>query len=769
MENTTHCPKPLRRLRIVIQGAVQGVGFRPFIYNLAASFSLSGWVNNSNQGVFIEAEGIPADLDAFLLAIEARKPPHAYIQSLESSFLDPVGYTGFTIRKSDAAGDKTALILPDIATCPDCVREIFDPSDRRYRYPFTNCTHCGPRFTIVDELPYDRPHTSMAGFAMCEQCRTEYDNPADRRFHAQPNACPVCGPRLELWDELGAPLARDHEALLMAARFIEDGLIVAVKGIGGFHLMADAGNESAVRRLRTRKHREEKPLAMMIPSMAWAERLCRVGDAEKRLLRSGESPIVILEKHRQATLPIAEAVAPDNPYFGIMLPYSPLHHLLMAELGTPVVATSGNRSEEPICIDEHRALQRLSKIADRFLVHDRPILRHVDDSIACIRAGREQVLRRARGYAPLPVYVKDPLPPSIAVGAHLKNTVAMPVGNRVFVSQHIGDLETPAALGAFESVISDFKRLYDQSPKIMACDLHPDYASTRFARQSGLTVVPVQHHYAHILSCMAENQIEPPALGVAFDGTGYGPDQTIWGGEFLDINRCAYERLAHFRTFPLLGGDAAIREPRRSAMGLLYEMMGEGLFARMDLAPVRAFTESERYLVKSAFEKKLNLFRTSSAGRLFDAVAAILDVARVSRFEGQAAMALEFLAHGTDTSESYPMDILTEKNMPIVVDWAPMISAILEDLAAGADLSLISARFHNFLVEAIVRLARRAGRKRVVISGGCFQNRHLTEKTIARLSGEGFSPCWHQRIPPNDGGIALGQAMAITRKIRSAP
>ncbi|RMG53411.1 MAG: carbamoyltransferase HypF [Acidobacteria bacterium] len=763
-----------RRLRVIIRGAVQGVGFRPFVYRLATELNLTGWVLNSSQGVFIEVEGDRQPLESFLFRLDRERPPRSFIHSLEYSFLDPVGYARFQIRESDHRGDKTTLVLPDIATCPDCVREIFDPRDRRYRYPFTNCTNCGPRFSIIEALPYDRSNTTMRRFVMCAQCRAEYENPRDRRFHAQPNACPRCGPHLELWDDQGRVLATHHEALLEAAEAIRRGLIVAVKGLGGFHLIVDARRDRAVRRLRARKRREEKPFALMYPSLELVKAHCEVSELEERLLTSPESPIVLLR--RKSTRPpdpaseISPAVAPHNPTLGIMLPYTPLHHLLLAELGFPVVATSGNLSDEPICIDEEEALVRLGDIADLFLVHDRPIARHVDDSVVRILLGRELVLRRARGYAPLPLWLKGSPPPLLAVGAHLKNTVALTIDHQVFISQHIGDLETAEAFAAFQRVIGDFQRLYDVRPAAIARDQHPEYLSTRYAEDRDAPTIEVQHHLAHIASCMAENELESPVLGVAWDGTGYGPDGTIWGGEFLRVEGSACVRVASFRTFGLPGGERAIKEPRRSALGLLYELFGAALFRMTELEPVRAFTDRELAVLQTMLQKRLNVPRTSSVGRLFDAVAAIVGRRQSIRFEGQAAMELEFSLDGIHTDATYPFRIVESRSPadPLatnswppryIIDWEPMVRDILEDIRHGVALGDISARFHNTLVETIVAVAERANQERIVLTGGCFQNAYLTERAVRRLRAVGFRPYWHQRIPPNDGGIALGQAI----------
>jgi hydrogenase maturation protein HypF len=836
------------RLKIMVRGAVQGVGFRPFIYRLATRAGLKGWVNNSAQGVLIEVEGSRADLEAFLLRLEADRPPRSSIQSLEASWLDPVGYAGFEIRASEAGGLRTALVLPDIATCPDCLREIIDPHNRRCGYPFTNCTNCGPRFSIIESLPYDRANTSMKGFTMCPQCQAEYNDPRDRRFHAQPNACPVCGPHLELWDREGIALPLDEhrspeasrEALSAAAHAIRQGQIVAVKGLGGFHLMVAAHNDKAARRLRDLKHREEKPFALMFPSLASIKAACELSPLEERLLRSPEAPIVLLHrKHsalrtRHSELPAS--LAPGNPNLGVMLPYTPLHHLLMAALGFPVVATSGNLSDEPICTDEREALERLGGIADLFLVHNRPIVRHVDDSIARVMVGRELVLRRARGYAPLPIQVA----PSIgnrqsaignavlAVGAHLKNTVALCVGSQTFISQHIGDLETDQAHEAFRRVIADFQTLYESRPAIVAADVHPDYLSTKFARdlvsQVGRAVpsapalgrevsprplpegpggdrtrlrgalsparpiasapqpstlnpqlISVQHHVAHVLSCMAENELEPSLLGVSWDGTGYGLDGTVWGGEFFLVTETSCERVAHLRQFHLPGGDAAVKEPRRTALGLLSEMFGEPAFSMASLAPVQTFSPAELGLLRTMLARGLNSPQTSSVGRLFDAVASLAGLRHQVRFEGQAAMELEFALEAAPGDEAYEIPIRPHhatrntQHPPLLLDWSPTIEAILTDLKRGLPISQISARFHNALVEAIVAVAKKIGQQRVVLSGGCFQNRYLTERSAQRLQEAGFRPYWHQRVPPNDGGISLGQVVAALRQTRSVP
>jgi hydrogenase maturation protein HypF len=796
------------RLLVQVGGVVQGVGFRPFVYRLAEERALKGWVNNSAQGVSLEVEGPPGALREFLLRLEAEKPPLCSIQSLESRWLDPVGYRTFKILPSSRSGATTALVMPDVATCADCLRELFDLANRRFRYPFTNCTHCGPRYTILERLPYDRPNTSMRRFVMCAQCQAEYDQPTDRRFHAQPNACPICGPHLELWDRTGAVLASHHQALLAAVEAIRDGRIVAVKGLGGFHLMLDAGNEAAVRLLRERKRREEKPFAVMFPSLAGMRQVCQVDELEARLLSSPESPIVLVRRHSAAPgsrSGVADSVAPRNPYLGAMLPYTPLHHLLLTELTCPVVATSGNLSDEPICLDEREALSRLGALADLFLVHDRPILRPVDDSIARIVLGRELLLRRARGYAPLPIRVsspdlgqghrnspelaaahgESPTPltgppadaPILGVGAHLKNTVALRIGPQVHLSQHVGDLETELAFASFKQVVVDLQRLHEAQAVRVAADCHPDYLSTQFARATTLPLVPVQHHYAHVLACMGENELAPPALGVAWDGTGYGLDGTIWGGEFLQVDGGSFWRVAHCRTFRLPGGDRAVKEPRRVALGMLYELLGDTVFDRLELPTLRAFRPDELALLRQSLPKGLNAPLTSSVGRLFDGVASLLDLRQTIRFEGQAAMELEFALEGIETEDCYALalhapvpDASTEAGTTaqgggvrpprFVVDWADLVRGIVADQQAGLSPALISARFHNALAEVIVAVAQAAGQQAVVLTGGCFQNKYLTERAVRRLQDSGFRPYWHQRVPPNDGGVALGQVLA---------
>ncbi|HEX4786262.1 MAG TPA: carbamoyltransferase HypF [Candidatus Sulfotelmatobacter sp.] len=726
------------RLRITLRGAVQGVGFRPFVYRLATELSLTGWVLNSSAGLVVEVEGPGDQLSLFARRLEQERPKASVVTVCESAWVPVEGSTHFEILASDHDSGKTVNVLPDLATCTDCREELFDPGNRRFEYPFTNCTNCGPRYTIVLDIPYDRPNTTMRTFTLCPACRKEYENPANRRFHAQPNACPVCGPKLD------GTIEDAVEALVQ-------GEIVALKGIGGFQLLVDARNRDAVARLRQRKHREEKPFALMMPSLEVARSYCEISPAEVELLESQAAPIVLLQP-RPGT-DIAANVAHCSPYLGVMLPYSPLHHLLMQECRFPLIATSGNRSDEPIAIGNDEAKDRLKDIADHFLMHNRPIVRACDDSVVRLTRGRAGILRRARGYAPLGVRVAQSLPAVLAVGGHLKNTVAIGVGQDVFLSQHVGDLETVEARGAFEKAIDDLCRLYSFKPEVVACDLHPDYASTHWAENSGLPLIRVQHHQAHVAACAAENNAQGPYLGVSWDGTGYGLDGAIWGGEFFRVEGNRFERIAHLRPFGLPGGDAAVREGWRSAASLLF-----AIGASEQVNPVtddegqgkpRLESTSIRYML----ERGVNVTPTTSVGRLFDAVASIVGVAQRNRFEGQAAMLLENEIGPLLTAEAYA---LTSG------DWGPLIRAVVADKAAGVAIPLIAARFHNALIGWIVEVATQAAEKQIVLSGGVFQNRYLTEHAAAALESRGFEVHTHQRVPPNDGGIALGQAVMST-------
>ncbi len=821
-----NAPAPRERVRLSVRGAVQGVGFRPFVYREARALGLAGYVVNTPAGVLIEVEGSPVAIESLIARIEGAPPPNARVAALASEALAPLGESEFEIRRSVVAGASDATILPDLAPCAECLAEIFDPADRRFRYPFANCTNCGPRYSIIADLPYDRARTSMRAFPMCSSCAAEYRDPADRRFHAEPNACPACGPRLALWSREGEPLAENDAALAEAVEALRAGEIVAVKGVGGFHLMVDARNEAAVRRLRTHKRREEKPFAVMFPSPRAVAEACAVSPGEAALLAGPQRPIVLLRRRGDD---LAASVAPRNPFIGAMLASTPLHCLLLRELDRPIVATSGNLSDEPIVIDERQAPARLAGVADRFLVHDRAILRPLDDSIARVVAGRPQILRRARGYAPLPVVARQTPPGILALGGHLKATIALSVGSGIALSQHLGDLETAEAREAYGRAAQDVARLYRTTPRLVAHDLHPDYHSSRLAQTMGLPTIAVPHHLAHVMACLAEHDLAPPALGVAFDGAGYGTDRTVWGGEFLLVADAGWRRVAHLRPFRLPGGEAAIREPRRSAFGLLYEAFGRDALTMTELPPIAAFSSAERKTLAAMIDRGVNAPVTTSAGRLFDVVAALTGLRQKASYEGQAAAELEWAIEdvapstqsegrqhslppcgggsgrgvgplyaveaqslcpsaqrappslpspiGGEGEDRRLFDWLDERRYlfalrdgatredAIVVDWEPALRAILDDIRAGVSTAAISARFHAGLAAAIGEVAARIGERRIALTGGCFQNARLTEATIETLRAAGATPCWHERAPPNDGGLALGQAVWAARTI----
>lgn len=764
-------PGEVQRLRVTVGGAVQGVGFRPFVYRRAVSGALGGWVANTPEGVVLEVEGPPAMVNAFVRGLRTDAPPNARIERLDVNAVELAGSRIFEIRPSTSMGAKTATVLPDIAACPECRREIFDPADRRYLYPFTNCTNCGPRYSIIESPPFDRARTAMARFGMCPACREEYEDPGSRRFHAQANACPDCGPRIALWDDGGRALAEGHDALLKAASAILAGRILALKGLGGFHLVADARNDEAVSRLRDRKRRPDKPFAMMFSTPAQVEAYCRPTSEEVELLRSPQAPIVLLRRRASPDgPPLADSVAPGNPWFGAMLPYTPLHHLLLAELGCPIVCTSGNLSGEPLVSDEDDAVRRLGRIADLFLVHDRPIVHAVDDSVMRVVMGRELMLRGGRGYTPLPIKFNrdsgEHAPSVLAVGAHLKTTVCLVSRDALILNPHVGDMETSEAREAFECNAAEAGRFHDVQADVIACDMHPDYFTTGYAERSGLPCIKVQHHLAHVAACMAEHGLDGPVLGVAWDGTGYGPDGTVWGGEFLAVSGASWRRIGHLRPFRLPGGEKAIKEPRRAAIGALYEIFGPDIFADSSLLPVQSFTDAERGVLKSVLERGLNAPLTSSAGRLFDVVAALIGLRQKATYEGQAASELEWAADSIETDEAFAFDLAETKEDGVsqfVIDWAPAVRGILFALAAQADGAFVAAAFHNTLAEMIAAAADRTGRETVVLTGGCFQNRYLTERAVRRLREKGFRPYWHRRVPPNDGGISLGQAAWAAR------
>jgi hydrogenase maturation protein HypF len=747
------------RLAVRVEGIVQGVGFRPFVHALATRLGLGGSVSNDSQGVMVEIEGEPDGVQRFLAALERDAPPLALIERLIPREIAPRGETAFVIAPSAVGPGRTTLVSPDVATCEDCLREVFDPADRRHGYAFTNCTNCGPRFTIVRDVPYDRATTTMAAFAMCAACRREYEDPADRRFHAQPVACPACGPRPVLLDGAGAP--RPGDPVLGAARLIREGGIVAVKGLGGYHLAADAASEAAVSALRRRKRREEKPFAVMAADLAAVTRLVELSPEDERLLASARRPIVLMRRRPDAA--VATATAPGNRFLGVMLPYTPLHHLLARALAAPIVLTSGNVSDEPIAYRDDEALARLGGIADAFLAHDRPIHVRTDDSVVRSLRGAPLVLRRSRGYAPQPVVLARPLErPVLACGAELKNTICVGRGRHAFVSHHVGDLEHDEAFRAFTEAIAHFQRLFDVRPAVIAHDLHPEYLSTKWAlEQEGPTLVGVQHHHAHIASCLADNGEAGPVIGVAFDGLGYGSDGTLWGGEFMVADLAGFERAGHLAMVPMPGGSAAIREPWRMAAVYLAEAFGAAP-PTLDVAR-RHGAEWGRILALAGVPAHAPL--TSSAGRLFDAVAALLGVRDRISYEGQAAIELEQLV---DLAEPGAYGAaLVSRQARFEVRGADLVRAAAEELARGVPRETIAARFHNGVAEAIQRgceaVRTRTGLDAVALSGGVFQNVVLLERTADRLDARGFRVLRHRQVPPNDGGISLGQAVIAGR------
>ncbi len=756
-----------------MRGIVQGVGFRPFVYNLAHSLGLVGYVLNSSAGVIVEVEGSEDHLARFQQRLREELPPLAQIDELTFRDMEPCGDHEFSIQQSTHAEGDFVLVSPDVATCPDCWADSTRKEDRRFGYPFTNCTNCGPRYTIIRDLPYDRPSTTMAAFQMCTQCQAEYEAPRDRRFHAQPNACPQCGPGLAL--VRSGSFTRDADVVLNfssgdlsrsiladARRLLRAGNILAVRGLGGFLLCCDAGNEVAVRGLRTRKKRSEKPFALMARDVNAVKGFCVVSSHDAAALATPQRPIVILPRRTDAS--ITAAVAPGNDTIGVMLPYTPLHALLFGDSAdsppefNALVMTSGNLSEEPIVTANQEAWKRLADVADWFLFHNRDIYMRVDDSVVRTFAGKTRVLRRSRGYVPRAIDLKHPLKEVLACGAELKNTFCLTKDHYALLSQHIGDLQNHETMCFFEETLENLKKLFRVTPAIVAHDLHPLYMSTRFAQRSELSKIGVQHHHAHIASCMAENGLTEKVIGVAFDGTGYGTDGQIWGGEFLVADLCGFERRAHLRYVPLAGGDAAVRQPWRSALSHLRESFGESLPSHLALwqqVPAKHVS-----LVQTMLVRGVNTVNTSSSGRLFDAVASLVGLRHEVNFEGQAAIELE-LAANKDVKEGYPFQI--ESGEPSPIDVRPMIEAIVRDLKSGADVGVISARFHNTLAAIILeiccRLRRQEKLDRVCLSGGTFQNMLLLQWTIAALSASGFKVFLHSAVPPNDGGISLGQAV----------
>jgi hydrogenase maturation protein HypF len=758
------------RTGIRVEGVVQGVGFRPFVYSLATSLGLSGLVGNDVDGVFAEVEGSEEAIAKFLLLLEQEAPPLTRIERVTTRALGLTGSAEFVIAPSVPGGQRRTLVSADSATCDDCLRELADPADRRYRYPFINCTNCGPRFTIVRDVPYDRPLTTMSGFAMCARCTAEYHDPADRRFHAQPVCCPDCGPRVSLVDAARAPLP-GPDPIGAAGALLRSGHVVAVKGLGGYHLAAAAANETAAAALRARKHREDKPFAVMVADIETARLICHVDESAARLLTSTRRPIVLLPRLPGADRLVAPPVAPGNRQLGLMLPYTPLHHLLLAAAAGPIVATSGNVSDEPIAFRDDDAVDKLAGIADAFLLHDRPIQVRTDDSVVRSFGGRESVLRRSRGYVPEPLRVSRPFPqPVLACGAELKNTFCLAKDEHAFVSHHIGDLENAETLRSFVDGIEHFKRLFDIEPRLIAHDLHPEYLSTKYAvdlADRGLAeveLVGVQHHHAHIASCLVDNDADGPVIGVAFDGTGYGADGTIWGGEFLLADLTSFQRAGWLEPVPMPGGAAAIREPWRMAAAYLAASYPDGVPARL---AVRDRNERRWAAVTVMGARGINAPMTSSAGRLFYAVAALLGIRDTINYEGQAAIELEQLADVQERG-SYPATIAGDGELRLA--GPDLVRAAAEDLGAGVPVPVIAARFHNGVAASIVtvcaRLRERTGLATVALSGGVFQNLLLTGRVVGGLEDQGFRVLLHSRVPCNDGGISLGQAAVAGARAR---
>ena len=758
-----------RAQQVSVRGVVQGVGFRPFVYRLAQQHRVAGWVRNTSWGVEMQIEGQPDALACFVKDLQGQAPPLSRVESLS---VDDIPWNGgherFEILRSEAQAGEYQLVSPDVATCADCVREILDPEDRRYRYPFTNCTNCGPRFTIIEDIPYDRPHTTMRGFRMCPECQREYDDPLDRRFHAQPNACSICGPHVTLLDRRGQAVADAGEALECVVSLIRAGAIVALKGLGGFQLACDATNPDAVSALRARKRRPHKPFAVMVTDLTSAEAHATIGDSERDLLTDAAAPIVLLPWRETSS--IVDQVAPAGRFVGLMLPYTPLHHLILHDLKLPTVMTSGNLSEEPIARDNDEALRRLGDIADYFLVHNRDIYARYDDSVWFVPEGGPQPIRRARGYAPFPIRLSFETRPILACGPELKNTFCLTRDHYAFLSQHIGDMENLETVEHFERTLALYRRLFRVEPQIIACDMHPDYQATRFGLAQPGPKVLVQHHHAHLAACLSDRGETGPAIGVILDGTGYGLDGRIWGGEFLVGDSRGFWRAAHLQYLPLPGGDQAIRKPYRLALAYLRALLGEEPLPDT----LRDVPEEERRALGLMVARELNTPLTSSAGRLFDAVSALLGVCREASYEAQPAIELEMVARES-LGAPYPYDTTTidgvqswgqvdgAPSQTLQIGLAPLYRGILADLAQGCGVEEIAWRFHLTLAclvaDTCQSLRVQTGLDLVALSGGCFQNRLLLSLLLPRLERLGFRVLTHQQVPCNDGGVALGQAV----------
>ncbi len=771
MSSIEHCPTTTR-VQILVRGMVQGVGFRPYVFSLAQRRALKGQVLNNATGVLIDVEGEGVQIEGFINDIRENPPPLSLIESVERSVdLSQAHYSDFRIVESTSVGEKLTPISPDVAICADCLGELSDPHDRRYRYPFINCTNCGPRFTIIEDIPYDRAQTTMREFEMCRECRSEYENPSNRRFHAEPAACPACGPRLVLKDAQGHEISLagvdEKDAISHARRLLSGGKILAIKGIGGFHLACDATDAAAVARLRERKYREDKPFAMMAASVDVIREYCHVSAAEEALLSSARRPVVLLAKRADARIPAT--VAPRAKSLGFMLPYSPLHHLLLENLGRPLVMTSGNISDEPICYEDADALERLCRIADYFLGHNRRIHMRMDDSVARVSDGREMILRRSRGYAPAPVALAFKCEREIlACGAELKNTFCLTREGYAFISHHIGDLENLETLRSFEQGIEHFQKLFHLHPTVVAHDLHPEYLATKYAHalDNDRIRIGVQHHHAHIASCMADNRIEGEVIGVAMDGLGFGTDGRLWGGEFFVADFIEAERIAHLDYVPLPGGAKAIREPWRMAAVYLHRTFGED-FLSLNLPFVQKLDRSIWKTLRGMAHTGTNSPQTSSMGRLFDAVSSLMEVRNTVNYEGQAAIELEAIAE-RKCRQRYEFEISSDGS---IIKAERVVRRAVEDLLGGVSPQKVSAKFHlgvAHLISAVARQVRGERRlNRVVLSGGVFQNMILLESACRILRQDGFEVFTHSRVPTNDGGISLGQAAIANARIAS--
>ncbi|HHT9112887.1 MAG: carbamoyltransferase HypF [Planctomycetes bacterium] len=768
-------------MQISANGVVQGVGFRPYIYNLATKFSLSGFVQNDSSGVFIDVEGCDSSVDEFLTCLAKSPPPHAIIENIHYTTLPPKGYKSFIIEESAIKENNTTMICADIATCPDCLKELFDPGDHRYHYPFINCTNCGPRFTIVKDIPYDRANTTMSDFRMCHDCSSEYHDPKNRRFHAQPNACPVCGPQLMLLNNEGFAV-QTQDPISTVCTLLHDGKIFAVKGLGGYHIACDALNSKSVFLLRKRKYREDKPFAVMMENIETVNKFCFVNAKEETLLFSTQRPIVLLKKKSNCTIP--HDIAPDNLYLGVMLPYTPLHHLIIRESGLPLVMTSGNVSDEPIAYKDNESLERLKGIADYFLVHDRDIFMRCDDSVVKVVEDKAMIIRRSRGYAPFPLRLQYAFTkPVLACGAFLKNTFCLARGNHAFLSHHIGDLENTETMNSYETAIEHYKRLFSIEPAVIAYDFHPEYLSTKYAlaQNDDILKIGVQHHHAHIVSCMAENGIHHKVIGVAFDGLGYGDDGKFWGGEFLITDFSEYERAGHLEYVPMPGGEQAIKEPWRMAISYLYQIYGNDIPSIITPLTPHFTGETKTTLdhpkikvLLKMLSQRIHCPLTSSMGRLFDGVASLLDLQHSVNYEGQAAIKLESIAD-EHIIEHYPFDIDVSAgarcSVPFIIQWHPIIKHILADVQCKVASPIISARFHNSIVDMVYQvciiLRDSKGINDVVLSGGVFQNKFLFKRLLNKLSSQNFNVYFHKKVPCNDGGISLGQAVIAGERLKT--